>query len=108
LSCNFLKDFIKKTFQESDWGDNTTAVTGLSDLAFPPDSMGRWGDDMNSGSSSDSTDLEGWRFVCQRYIGCWTLAALSLISFVSPIIMVILPQLDALGLRDNQKKCEVS
>jgi len=49
--------------------------------------------------------LKGFTFF--RYIGCWTLAALSLISFVSPIIMVILPQLDVMGLRENQKKCEV-
>ena len=70
--------------------------------------MGRWGEDMGSGGSYESADMESWKFVCQRYMGCWTLAALSLISFVSPIIMVILPQLDALGLRENQKKCEVS
>jgi len=32
------------------------------------------------GGSYESADLEGWRFVCQRYMGCWTLAALSLTS----------------------------
>ena len=31
-----LQNFHSSTFQEHDWGDSTTAVTGLSDLAFPP------------------------------------------------------------------------
>ena len=94
--------------QDMDWGDNTTAVTGLSDLAYPPDVMGKWGEDLSGGGSSGtSTDEEGWKFLCHRYIGTWTLAALSILSFLSPILMVILPKTDSLGLRDNQKKCEV-
>ena len=56
-----------------DWGDNTTAITGLSDLAYPPDLMGRWGEDVSGGSgggSSNTTNPEedSWRFKCHRYI----------------------------------------
>ena len=55
--------YLKKTcilylFQDPDWGDNTTAVTGLSDLAFPPGEMNRWGED-NSGATTNSGSGEG-------------------------------------------------
>ena len=55
-----------------DWGDNTTAITGLSDLAYPPDLMGRWGEDVSGGSGGGSTNTsnseeDGWRFKCHRY-----------------------------------------
>ena len=92
-------------FQDcNDWGDNTTAVTGLSDLAFPPESMGKWGEDL---SPTESIDYDGWRFICQRYMGAWTAAALSILAFFSPILMVILPQMDFVGLSKDQKKCKV-
>jgi len=88
----------------NDWGDNTTAVTGLSDLAFPPESMGKWGEDL---SPTESIDYDGWRFICQRYMGAWTAAALSILAFFSPILMVILPQMDFVGLSKDQKKCKM-
>ena len=97
--------FIYFLFQDcNDWGDNTTAVTGLSDLAFPPESMGKWGEDL---SPTESIDYDGWRFICQRYMGAWTAAALSILAFFSPILMVILPQMDFVGLSKDQKKCKV-
>lgn len=92
--------------QDNDWGDNTTAVTGLSDLAFPPESMGKWGEDLLTGGA-ENIDYEGWRFICQRYMGTWTAAALSILAFFSPILMVIIPQMEFVGLRESQKKCEV-
>ena len=57
-----------------DWGDNTTAVTGLSDLAYPPDIMGRWGEDFSGGSggggsmNSSNVEEDGWKFKYHRYI----------------------------------------
>jgi hypothetical protein len=89
---------------DNDWGDNTTAVTGLSDLAFPPESMGKWGEDL---TPNENIDYDGWRFICQRYMGTWTAAALSILAFFSPILMVIIPQMEFVGLRDSQKKCEI-
>ena len=40
-------------------------------------------------------------------MGTWTAAALSILAFFSPILMVIIPQMEFVGLRDSQKKCEV-
>jgi len=66
--------------------------------------MGKWGEDL---SPIEAIDYDGWRFICQRYMGAWTAAALSILAFFSPILMVILPQMDFVGLRESQKKCEV-
>ena len=104
LLCTHAEFFII-LLQDNDWGDNTTAVTGLSDLAFPPESMGKWGEDL---TPNENIDYDGWRFICQRYMGTWTAAALSILAFFSPILMVIIPQMEFVGLRDSQKKCEVS
>ena len=35
----------------------------------------------------------GWRSSCQRYIGQFLVALLSLLAFLSPIVMVLLPRL---------------
>ena len=40
-------------------------------------------------------------------MGAWTAAALSILAFFSPILMVILPQMDFVGLSKDQKKCKV-
>ena len=56
-------------------------------MAFPPDAMGKWGEDMSQ--STENIDYDGWRFICQRYMGAWTAAALSILAFFSPILMVI-------------------
>ena len=56
---------------------------------------------------NENIDYDGWRFICQRYMGTWTAAALSILAFFSPILMVIIPQMEFVGLRDSQKKCEV-
>ena len=60
----YLQDMV-------DWGDNTTAVTGLSDLAYPPDVMGRWGEDVSGGSGGGSTNTsnseeDDWKFKYNR------------------------------------------
>lgn len=78
-----------------DWADNTT-VTGMSDVGLP---------DRNLPLRQDS-EL-GWKFQCQRYSGQFFVAFLSIIAFLSPIIMLILPQMDFMSLRNSQLKCEV-
>jgi len=79
---------------QEDWADNTT-VTGMSDLMVPTKPL-------NTG------DQElGWRSSCQRYIGQFLVALLSLLAFLSPIVMVLLPRMSFLGLRTSQLKCEV-
>ena len=72
---------------------------------FSQESMGKWGEDL---TPNENIDYDGWRFICQRYMGTWTAAALSILAFFSPILMVIIPQMEFVGLRDSQKKCEVS
>ena len=61
-----------------DWGDNTTAVTGLSDLAYPPDVMGRWGEDVSGGSGGGSTNTsnseeDDWKFKYNRLANLYSL-----------------------------------
>ena len=78
-----------------DWADNTT-VTGMSDVGLPDRSF----------ASRLESDL-GWRFQCQRYASQFLVAFLSIAAFISPILMLILPQLDFMSLRNSQLRGEV-
>ena len=78
-----------------DWADNTT-VTGMSDFGMPDSKL----------PLNEKSDL-GMRFQCQRYAGQFLIAFLSIIAFLSPIMMLILPQMDFMSLRNSQLKCEV-
>ena len=79
-----------------DWADNTT-VTGMSDLGLP---------DRNLQMKSEARE-QGWRLSCQRYSGQFLVATLSLLGFLSPILMLILPHADFMNMRNSQLKCEV-
>ena len=81
---------------QEDWADNTT-VTGMSDLMVPTKPL-------NTGDQVDLKKIKiqltenfpqdiGWRSSCQRYIGQFLVALLSLLAFLSPIVMVLLPRL---------------
>ncbi|CAB4059131.1 VANGL [Lepeophtheirus salmonis] len=83
--------------QDNDWGDNTTTVTGLSDLAFPSEGGGLLGGLSKWSPDENLLHESGWRFLCQRYAGSWFSLILSIIAFLSPILMVILPKTGALG-----------
>lgn len=73
--------------QDENWGENTTAVTGntseqsgsLEDLALWP------------GGNQET----GLLFLCHRYIGSVFTVILSVISFLSPLLMLALPKLGA-------------
>ena len=101
-------------------------MTGLSDLAYPPDSMSKWGEDtINSPFTpggngyplpkpNDNVDEEKltnrateWAFTCQRYMGPWTAAVFSVAAFLSPILMVLIPQLGLMSFRESQLRCHV-
>ena len=90
--------------QDPDWGDNTTAVTGLSDLAFPPDAMTKWGAERDSDSSEY---IEGWKFAFKRYLGTWVIAIVAAVAFISPVLMVAIPQMGFVDFRDGQLRCDV-
>ena len=89
-------DCVQVQMFTEDWADNTT-VTGMSDLGLP---------DRNLQGKSEAREL-GWRLSCQRYSGQFLVAALSLLGFLSPILMLILPHADFLNMRNSQLKCEV-
>jgi len=83
-----------------DWADNTTVTGGMSDLGL--------GDRNHpQGLAGPLRHDLGWRFTCQRYAGQFITAFLSLIAFLSPILMLILPHADFMNMRYSQLKCEV-
>ena len=87
---------------QEDWADNTT-VTGMSDLMVPTKPLNT-ADQVNililtrqeyitsSLIPKIKTQDLGWRSSCQRYIGQFLVALLSLLAFLSPIVMVLLPR----------------
>lgn len=69
----------------------------------------------NSGSSSDaagagglSDEESGWAFLMQRWVGAGTAAAVSVVAFLSPIAMLMLPQMGIWNFREAQLRCDVS
>lgn len=76
--------------QDDNWGDNTTAITGnTSETGFSMEDMrGKFGKE-----SFEETIGIG----CARYVGTTLASILSVIAFLSPIAMVILPKLGING-----------
>ena len=83
-----------------DWADHSTVTGGMSDLGLPPDNR------VNN-NQQQYQQQSGWRFLCQRYSGQFIVALLSILGFLSPIIMLVLPHLDFMHMRYSQLKCEV-
>lgn len=78
LSC---KSFL----QDENWGENTTAVTGnTSEQSGSVEDIALW-----SGSESDS----GFKFFCHKHITSVVTVMLSLVAFLSPLVMLILPKI---------------
>lgn len=70
--------------QDENWGENTTAITGnTSDQSGSVEEVSLWQNDPETGIS----------YPCSRYIGISILTLFSLVSFVSPIMMLILPKI---------------
>ncbi len=75
--------------QDDNWGDNTTAVTGnTSDHSVSIEDINKIGKDLWREQSF------GLR--CQMWTGTIVAAFLSFCAFVSPIVMVALPKIEAL------------
>lgn len=73
--------------QDDNWGDNTTAITGnTSDHSISLDDISKFNKEFENGIS----------FYCHMWIGSVVAALLSFCAFVSPIIMVVLPKIEAL------------
>jgi len=87
--------------QDENWGETTTAVTNVSDLEFNgiEEALAKW--QIHPQKQS----------LCQRmnnFFGSVVITLLSLTAFMSPILMVSLPQLGVFKLRDRQLECDVT
>ncbi|CAG2256124.1 vang-like protein 2-B [Mytilus edulis] len=72
--------------QDDNWGDNTTAITGnTSETGF---SMDEFRSKFGKESFDDNIGIG-----CARYIGTALAGILSVIGFLSPVAMVVLPKL---------------
>ncbi|RWS30422.1 vang-like protein 2, partial [Leptotrombidium deliense] len=77
--------------QDDNWADNTTAVTGnTSEHSISIET------DINKVGKDVFWSDQGLAFRCQMWTGSVVAAFLSLCAFVSPIVMVILPRIEAL------------
>lgn len=75
--------------QDDNWGDNTTAITGnTSDHSVSIEDVSK--------ISKDLWVEKSTLFRCQMWTGTIVAALLSLCAFVSPIVMVTLPRIEAL------------
>ncbi|XP_023337277.1 vang-like protein 1 [Eurytemora carolleeae] len=80
-----------------DWADNTTALSGMSDVELETSLP-------NRGLLEYQSSLG---FQVQRFAGHYITIFLSILSFISPILMLILPQFSIFNLRNSQLKCDV-
>lgn len=70
--------------QDENWGENTTAVTGnTSEQSGSVEDVNLWPTDPDT----------GFTFFCHRYIGSVFTYVLSVVAFLSPLAMVVLPKL---------------
>ncbi|NWX94289.1 VNG2A protein, partial [Nothoprocta pentlandii] len=69
--------------QDDNWGETTTVVTGTSEHSISHDDLSRIAKDME----------ESARLGCWRHVGASLAGALALLSFLTPLAFVLLPQL---------------
>ena len=75
-----------------DWADHSTVTRGMSDLGL--------GDRGPVPGSPVSPVLPGgWRALCARYSAPLLISLLSVLAFLSPILMLILPHMDFMNMR---------
>lgn len=68
-------------FQDDNWGENTTAVTGNTSEQSDVEEMG-----LNHWSGEPDTGLS---FMCHRYLGSALTSVVSVTAFLSPPAMVV-------------------
>jgi len=79
-----LKIFI--VLQDENWGENTTAITGNTSIqSGSMEEMGAlW---------PDTEQKSAFPILCHRYIATTLTGLLSLVAFLSPLAMLVLPKL---------------
>ena len=76
-----------------DWADHSTVTGGMSDLG-----PGDRGPVAGPGGATQ-VPRPGWRSLCQRYSAPLLVSLLSILAFLSPILMLILPHMDFMNMR---------
>jgi hypothetical protein len=99
--------FSPNSFQDENWGEMTTAVTAASDLDYGGlGAASGFGNPMAvNGSELDKWKLEterGMGFRLRRHAGPFVAGLLSMLAFLSPILMAGLPKVGVLGLKSHQ------
>lgn len=70
--------------QDDNWGENTTAITGnTSEQSHSTEDISNWPGEPDTGIG----------FMCQRYLGTVFTYVISMVAFLSPVAMVVLPKL---------------
>ncbi|KAK9879219.1 hypothetical protein WA026_004064 [Henosepilachna vigintioctopunctata] len=70
--------------QDDNWGENTTAITGnTSEQSQSTEDVNNWPGEPDT----------GFGFICQRYMSAAFTYLLSIVAFLSPLGMVVLPKL---------------
>ena len=85
-------------FQDENWGETTTAVTNTSDIEYAMEDLSKW-------QISPETPLSSR---CHQLIGPVTSGVLAVSAFLSPILMVALPQLGVFESRRLSLECDVT
>lgn len=72
--------------QDENWGENTTAITGNTSVqSGSMEDMGAlW---------PDTEQKSAFPILCHRYIATTLTGLLSLVAFISPLAMLVLPKL---------------
>ncbi|CAG0884588.1 unnamed protein product [Darwinula stevensoni] len=81
--------------QDENWGDNTTAVTGNTSEGGSMEDLSKWMKEPDTGLS----------FHCQRWSGFVFALVLSVVGFLSPIVMVVIPKTGLYQISPTQLKC---
>ena len=87
--------------QDENWGETTTAVTNTSDIEYAmEEELSKW----------QITPPRPLEQRCRQHLGPLTSATLALAAFLSPILMVVLPQLGVFdsGSRRLNLECDVT
>jgi len=84
--------------QDENWGETTTAVTNVSELDYAMEDLSKWQID----------NQRSFQFRCSQYLGPTISLLLATAAFLSPILMVALPQLGVFGLRFKDLQCDVT
>ena len=85
-------------FQDENWGETTTAVTNNSDIEYAMEDLAKW----------QITSERSLRSRCGQHLGPLTSGILAIAAFLSPILMVVLPQMGAFNSRRLDLKCDVT